>query len=176
MAKSINELRFGLQGMSFLEKVADRPERTVELAGAPARHLLVWDSNDIAEVFHAERDMRLEESDTLRPLVGGTSLLFANGPRHAAYRRTVGPALRGRRLDGHRPAIADIAERAADELAGVDSFVVPAWTRSVTLQVIGHILLADPASDLLTRLSDLVERTLGPRPAPCATGTFTRPP
>ena len=159
--KTINELRFGFQGMSYLDSVADRPRRRVELSGAPERHLLLWDSSDIAEVFRAERDMRLEESDTLRPLVGDNSLLFANGERHTAYRRTVGPALRGRQLEDHRPAIVDIAERAADELANVESFVVPTWTRGVTLRVIGHILLADPESDLLTRLSDLVERTLG---------------
>lgn len=159
--KTINELRFILQGLSFLDSVSARPERSLELVGAPDRHLLLWDSSDIAEVFRAERDMRLEGSDTLQPLVGSTSLLFANGARHTAYRRTVGPALRGRQLDSHRPAIVAIAEQAAEELVGVDSFVVPTWTRSVTLRVIGHILLADPASDLLTRLSDLVERILG---------------
>lgn len=175
MAKTLSELRFGLQGLSYLDSVSARPERRVDLGGAPAPHLLVWGSEDIAEIFRAERDTRLEESDTLRPLVGSTSLLFANGPRHVAYRQTVGPALRGRRLDGYRPAIVDIAERAGAELATKDAFVVPAWARRVTLRVIGRILLGDADSDLLTRLSDLVERVLG-TPSRTLRYRYLRPP
>ncbi|MFS0694431.1 cytochrome P450 [Streptomyces nitrosporeus] len=172
---TINTLRFGLQGLSFLDAVSDRPDRTVELRHAPALHLLLWDSDDIAEVFRSEQDMRLGESDTLRPLVGARSLLFANGSRHAAYRQVVGPALRGRRLDGHRPAVRAIIERAADELLATDSYIVTAWARRLTLRIIGEILLGDEDSDVLTGVSDLVELALG-TPSRTLRYRYLRPP
>ncbi|MEU2718376.1 cytochrome P450 [Streptomyces sp. NPDC007205] len=158
---TINKLRFSLQGLTFLDAVAPRPERTVELKRTPTPHLLLWAADDLAEVFRSERDMRLEHSDTLRPLVGSTSLLFANGTRHTAYRQVIGPALRGKQLNGHVPAIRAITEQAADELAMRSSFAVPEWARRVTLRIIGRILLGDENSALLTRVSDLVEQILG---------------
>ncbi|MER7046407.1 cytochrome P450 [Streptomyces jumonjinensis] len=158
---AIDRLRLSFQGLSFLDAVAARPERSVRLTRAPAPHLLLWAADDLAEVFRSERDMCLEQSDTLRPLVGSTSLLFANGPRHDAYRQVIGPALRGKRLTCHIPAIRTIAEQAGDELAMRRSFVVPEWARRVTLRVIGHILLGDGNSALLTRVDTLVEQILG---------------
>ncbi|MFJ2607931.1 cytochrome P450 [Streptomyces sp. NPDC087425] len=172
---SLNKLRFGLQGLAFLDTVSTRPERTVRLKSTPAPHLLLWGPEDIAEVFRSERDMHLDQSDTLRPLVGDTSLLFANGTRHAAYRQVVGPALRGNRLAAHHPAIAETVNHAADELTRTDTFVVPEWARRLTLRIIGTILLDDEDSDLLTRVSDLVEHVLG-TPSRTLRYRYLRPP
>ncbi|GLF95042.1 cytochrome P450 [Streptomyces yaizuensis] len=184
---TIAKLRLGFQGLSFLDAVSARPERSVRLTRAPAPHLLVWAPDDLAELFRSERDMYLKPSDTLRPLVGPTSVLFANGTRHDAYRQVIGPALRGRRLARHIPAIRTIAEQAGDELAGRASFVVPEWARRVTLRVIGHILLGDGNSAVLGRVGDLVEQILGspwrtvrhrylrpPAPVPSRWGAFLR--
>jgi cytochrome P450 len=169
---NMNKIRFSLSGLSFLESVACRstaPDRTLVLKRSPAAHLLVWSAEDIAQIFRSERHMWLAHSDTLRPLVGDSSLLFANGIRHAAYRQVVGPALRGRQLDGYRPMIKAVAEQAVGELVSAGTFVVPEWTRQVTLRIIGQILLGpedspgDRAGDreLLRRISDLVDSVLG---------------
>lgn len=160
---TINELRYALQGLSFLDSLSARPERAVEIARAPAPHLLLWGADDLAEVFRHDADMRPGVSDTLRPFVGPTSLLFATGARHTAYRAAIGPVLRGKRLNGHVPAIRSIVADAADQLAVGGSFVVPRWARRVTLRVIGHILFRDENSPLLTRTADLVDRALGTR-------------
>lgn len=169
---NMNKARLTFQGLSFLESVSSRRDRTLVLKSAPAPHLLVWSAEDLAEIFRSERYMRLDRSDTLRPLVGDSSLLFANGTRHAAYRQVVGPALRGRRLDGYRPLIRSAAEQAADQLVHAGTFVVPEWTRQVTLRIIGRILLGcgdghqdtcedgREDTDLVQRVGDLVASVL----------------
>jgi cytochrome P450 len=166
---NVNRLRFSFQGLSYLESASSAPDRALLLRTSPAPHLLVWSAADIGQIFRSDRLMWLEHSDTLRPLLGDSSLLFANGTRHEAYRQVIGPALRGKQLDSWRPVIKAAVEDAADECIKAGSFVTPEWARQLTLGIIRQILLGPEASsgywaecrELLRRVSDLVESALG---------------
>jgi cytochrome P450 len=88
---TLQELRFKLNSLSFLDDQRERAGRFVELRPHPERRLLVWQPTAISEIFRSDRHMRLDGSSTLQPLVGRHSLLFANGDRHTAYRKVTPP-------------------------------------------------------------------------------------
>lgn len=117
-------------------------------------HLLVWEPSRVAEIFRTET--HLDGSDTLEPLVGKHSLLFANGPEHTAYRQVIGPQLRGRAWE---PVIA-----AETEAALVDGVVdLPEWTRTLTLRIISRILFGEARDEFLSRFATWVDSALGSR-------------
>ena len=154
-----NGLRFALRTVAFLDSIADEPRGLVELG---AGRLLVWHPEALGRIFRADKDMRLASSDTLRPLVGDRSLLFANGPRHRAYRRVVGDRLRGNRAD-YRDTIAEATEHAVRDLLCAGGVSLPDWTRLLTLRIIARIVLGDTPDALLRMFTTWVEGALGTR-------------
>ncbi|MGS2646836.1 cytochrome P450 [Streptosporangium sp. LJ11] len=160
---SLNKYRFALRTRSFLDAHAADRTGMVELSPAPDRQLLVWNPEAVGEIFRSEQRMVLEGSDTLGPLVGEHSMLFANGQRHAAYRKVVGTALRGRRLAAYRGVIAEATDAALGSLAPGTTFSLPEWTRALTLRIIGRIVLGHAEDETLGPFTKWVEYTLGSR-------------
>ncbi|WP_406218219.1 cytochrome P450 [Streptomyces decoyicus] len=158
-----NKYRFAFRTLSFLDAHKNDRSGVAELSGPPGRALLVWKPEIISQVFRGDRNMTLEGSDTLGPLVGDTSLLFANGPRHAAYRQVIGPRLRGRPLRGYEELIAEATRAAIDELRPGTVFQVPDWTRRLTLQIVSQIILGPVDHGLLHRFTSWIEGVLGSR-------------
>lgn len=157
----MNGFRFAFRPVAFLDSVADDPRSLVELG--PGR-LLVWHPEAIGQIFRAERGMTLASSDTLRPLVGDRSLLFANGSRHRAYRRAVGDRLRGNQLAGYRGTITELTENALRDMRSAGTVCLPDWTRMLTLRIIARIVLGAPPDALLRMFTNWVEGALGSRP------------
>jgi cytochrome P450 len=168
-------MRLVLGGVRYLDSLAGTGRYTLDLGGGSAPRLLVWQPELIAKIFHAERDMRLEPSDTLTPLVGSTSLLFANGPRHTAYRQVVGAALRGRGLAAYHDTVRGSVGEAVRDLGRAPSVALPDWTRALTLRIAGRIVLGEADVPVLERFGDWVDSALG---SPRATLVFRylRPP
>ncbi|MEV4184496.1 cytochrome P450 [Streptosporangium canum] len=161
---NLNGYRFALRTRSFLDAHAADGTGMVELGSAPEPRLLVWHPETVGEIFRSEQQMVLEGSDTLGPLVGAHSLLFANGPRHAAYRKVVGTALRGRQLAAYHGTIRDAVDAALDGLVPGEVFCLPEWTRELTLRIIGQIVLGHAGHETLGPFTRWVEYTLGSRP------------
>jgi cytochrome P450 len=158
-----NAYRFTFQPLSFLHSMTDAPDGVVELGTYTQRRLLVWQPDAIAQIFRSDRHMRLATSDTLSPLTGDTSLLFANGTRHAAYRRVLGPPLRGRRLDAARDIIRATTRASLDQLAIDSTIRLPAWTRALTMRVIGQLVLGATDDGLFDEFTRWVNSALGSR-------------
>jgi cytochrome P450 len=146
-----------------LDSLATDTVGLLDLGVSKERRILTWDPQTIADVFRSEGRMLLASSRTLVPLVGETSMLFANGARHRAYRTVVGSALRGRRLTAYHDVIKETTSTAIDEMLMSERVCLPTWTRKVTLRIIGHILLGTVDDRMLDRFTAWVESALGSR-------------
>ncbi|MGH3773580.1 MAG: cytochrome P450 [Pseudonocardiaceae bacterium] len=158
-----NEFRFAFQTLRFLDSHKDDRAGVLELRARPTPRLLVWHPEGIDWIFRTDRQLRHAPSRALRPLLGDKSLLGVEGPRHAAYRQVLGPALRGHQLQVCRNIISDTVHAAIDRLTPGSVISLIEWTREITLRVASQILLGHVDDLLLTLFSARVERVLGSR-------------
>jgi cytochrome P450 len=156
-----NELRFAFQTLPFLDSHEGDPAGVLELRARPAPRLLVWHPEGIDCIFRADRQLHHMPSRTLSRLLGRKSLLWAEGPRHTAYRRVLGPALRGHQLQGCHKIISHTVHTAIDALAPGAVISLIEWTRKVTLCVTSQILLGHADDLLLESFSTRVDSALG---------------
>ncbi|MGH3719779.1 MAG: cytochrome P450 [Pseudonocardiaceae bacterium] len=158
-----NEFRFAFQTLPFLDSHEADPAGVLEIRARPTPKLLVWHPEGIDWIFRTDRHLHHASSRTLRPLLGRKSLLGAEGPRHAAYRRVLGPALRGHQLQICRNIVSDTVHAAIGALAPEAVISLIEWTRKITLRVTGQILLGRFDDLLLTMFSARVDSVLGSR-------------
>ncbi|TLW90658.1 cytochrome P450 [Saccharomonospora piscinae] len=136
------ELRLALRTLPFLDAHRAEPARHVVLAADPPK-LLVWDPETVEWLFRSDGELDHPGSRSLRPLFGPHSLLWVDGERHTAYRRTLGPPLRGRRLSAYEGLIADTVRDAVSALRPGDTVGLADWTRALALRIIARIVLGD---------------------------------
>ena len=160
MSGNRDQYLFAFRALPFLDSLDEDGGCGVSLS--PTR-LLVSCPETVGRVFRSDRLARLEGTSTLGPLVGPQSLLFANGTRHGAYRKTIGPALRGERLRGYRELVLSTARAATNQLTPGSVFRLPEWTRSVTLRIIGQIVLGEVDGRFVREFTEWVESVLGSR-------------
>jgi cytochrome P450 family 110 len=158
-----NQIRFTFQTLSFLDAHKGDPAGVLELRARPTPRLLVWHPEGIDWIFQADRELHHMPSRTLRPLLGRKSLLEAEGPRHAAYRRVLGPSLRGHQLRACHNIIFNTVHAAIDALAPGAVVSLIEWTRKLTLRVASQILLGRADDLLLELFSARVDSVLGSR-------------
>jgi cytochrome P450 len=72
----------------------------------------------------------------LRPILGGSSVLTANGPRHMRQRRLLLPPFHGESIAAYEAAIARVVDEELDRWAVGDTFASSARMQAVTLGVI----------------------------------------
>jgi cytochrome P450 len=158
-----NEFRFTFDTLPFLDSHEGDSAGVLELRARPTPRLLVWHPEGIDWIFRADRQLHHMPSRTLRPLLGRKSLLGAEGLRHAAYRRVLGPSLRGHQLQVCHNIISRTVHAAIDVLAPGAVISLIEWTRKVTLRVISQILLGHADDSLVKLFSVRVESVLGSR-------------
>lgn len=158
-----NKLHLALRTLPFLDVHAGDPTGVLELGASPARRLLVWHPEAIDQIFRSDRRMHYMASRTLSPLLGRRSLLWADGPRHAAYRRVLGPALHGHRLKAWRGVISDTVHAAIDALVLGSVIPLPEWTRRVTLRIMARIVLGRSEDAILAPFTAWIDKALGVR-------------
>jgi len=160
------ELRMALRTLPFLDAHRTDPARHVRLADDPPK-LLVWEPETIGTLFGADSELDHPGSRSLKPLFGDHSLLWVDGPRHTAYRKLLGPPLRGRRLTAYTPLISETVHRAVDSLRVGRTVALADWTRHVALRVIARLVLGDVDDRTGTILDDFttwIDDALGSRP------------
>ena len=158
-----NEFRFALQTLPFLHSHKGHPTGVLELRARPTPRLLVWHPAGIDWIFRTDRHMHHMPSRTLSPLLGRKSLLWAEGLRHAAYRRVLGPSLRGHHLQICHKIISHTVHTAIDVLTPGAVISLIKWTQKLTLRVISQILLGRVDDVLLKSFSTRVDNVLGTR-------------
>jgi cytochrome P450 len=158
-----NQFCFALRPLHFLDSYAAGPHNVLDLGGSSARRLLIRHPNAIDWVFRSDRELQHPASETLSALLGPRSLLWADGSRHTAYRRALGPALRGHRLEAYRGTIAGTVHAALDALVPGAVFPLSQWTRQVTLRVMGQLLFDRVGDVLLQSFATWIENSLGSR-------------
>ncbi|MBV9163656.1 MAG: cytochrome P450 [Pseudonocardiales bacterium] len=158
-----NELRFAFQTLPFLDSHEGDPTGVLELRARPTPRLLVWHPEGIDWIFRADRQLYHIPSRTLNPLLGRKSLLGAEGLRHSAYRRVLGPSLRGHQLQVCHNIISHTVHAAIDVLAPGAVISLIEWTRKITLCIISQIVLGRAENLLLELFSARVDSVLGSR-------------
>ncbi len=136
------ELRMALRTLPFLDAHRTDPRRHVELASDPPK-LLVWHPDVIEWLFRSDAELDHPGSRSLRPLFGTHSLLWVDGPRHTAYRKLLGPPLRGRRLSAYEGLIADTVHAEVEALRPGQTVALADWTRRLALRIIGRLVLGE---------------------------------
>ncbi|HEX4705106.1 MAG TPA: cytochrome P450 [Pseudonocardiaceae bacterium] len=155
------ELNMAMRTIPFLESLVDSPDGFTEVTGGPDPRLLVWHPDMIDWIFRNDGRMRHPGGRSLIPLFGTLSPLWAEGPRHAAYRRVLGPSLRGPTLRSVSGIVADAVDGAIDGLAPGAVIELLAWTRGITLRVIARILLGRYDDALLADVTAWIEKAFG---------------
>ncbi|TWP46961.1 cytochrome P450 [Lentzea tibetensis] len=156
-------LRFKLDTLPFLDAQDANTDKLVELRSKPSRQLLVWQPDAVADIFRSEHAMRLDGSETLGPLGGRHSLLFANGERHTSYRRVIGARLRGKQLATQHETIREVTAEAVDALRPGSVIDLPSWTRALTLRIVSRILFGHTDSAFLGAFTEWLDAALGTR-------------
>jgi cytochrome P450 len=157
------ELRMKLRTLQFLESHVGAPCGVLKLRDRPMPELLVWQPEVIDWIFRSDARLRHPGGRSLTPLLGASSLLWAEGERHAAYRHVLGPPLRGKGLAEQRGVVADAVHAAIDRLVPGTVVELLAWTRAIALRVIARILLGRCEDDLLTAVTQWIEKAFGAR-------------
>ncbi|PXY25960.1 cytochrome [Prauserella coralliicola] len=155
------ELALALRTLPFLDAQADAPEGYVQLTTKPALKLLVWQPDALEWIFRSDHRLDHPGSRSMRPVLGPKSLLWLDGPRYEAYRRLLGPQLGARRLGDYHSLIEEAADRAVTELTPGTVFALPEWTRRVTLDIAGRILLGNVENGVLDAFTTWLDRALG---------------
>lgn len=150
------ELSFTLRLIPFLDSVEGFEDGLVKLGD---RRWLAWHPDVVSALFRNDRALSHPPSRTLRPLLGNRSVLWLDGAEHTAYRRTLTPLLRGNR---YQALIDEVVERAIAELPS-DPVGLAAWTRTLTLRIIGRIVFGVDDDELLAAFTRWLDRRLGSR-------------
>lgn len=158
---NLPELRMAVRTIPFLESLVDSSDGFTELTGKPEPRLLVWRPDMVDWIFRNDNRMRHPGGRSLIPLFGELSPLWADGSRHASYRRVLGPPLRGRTLVSRSGIVADAARTAIDALTPGTVTELLAWTRAITLRVIAQILLGRYDDALLAAVTTWIEKAFG---------------
>ncbi|MGW9308371.1 cytochrome P450 [Saccharomonospora azurea] len=160
------EFRMALRTLPFLDAHRTVPDRHVRLADDPPK-LLLWDPEAIEWLFASDTELDHPGSRSLRPLFGEHSLLWVDGARHTAYRKVLGPPLRGRRLTTYAPLIAETVHEAVDDLAVGRTVALADWTRRVALRIVARLVLGEVDHRTAAVLDDFttwIDDALGSRP------------
>lgn len=157
---NLRELHLAARPLAFLDRHAARSPGVLELRSTPHRRLLVSDPAAIRWIFRGDARFAHPGSRTLAAVLGGRSLVWADGPRHAAYRRGLLPVLRGTRLDGYRDTIDGVVQAAVDELVVGSVVALTQWMRRISLRVMVRVVLGTGDEALATRFDSWIHREL----------------
>ncbi|WP_236794582.1 cytochrome P450 [Amycolatopsis sp. GM8] len=154
------EFELAFRTLPFLDAHADLPNGVLPIR--PGR-LMVWEPQALDEIFRADRGLRHPGSRSLGPLLGPKSLLWADGERHAAYRRVLGTPLRGRNLARYHGMITEVVDDAVGKLVPGKTFALADWTRQVALDIVARIIVGSADRTVLAAFTRWIDRALGSR-------------
>lgn len=156
-----NEIQMALRALPFLDAHANSPGRMFQLRTEPERKLLVWQPEVIEWIFRNDPEFGHPGSRAMRLFLGDRSMFWMDGERHAAYRRMLGPPLRGRALLGYRELISTTAHSAIDRWSAGDVIGLSDWSRNVVLRIVAQIVLGKVDDAVLTRFMNWMDDALG---------------
>ncbi len=157
------ELHMALRTLPFLDARSDLPEGMLDLRTGPRRKLLVWHPEALEWIFRSDRRLLHPGSNSLLPLFGARSLLWAEGERHAAYRRVLGPPLRGRQLTVYTELIERMTRESLDTLQAGSMVALPSWSRRIALRIVSAIILGAADEAALVPFTRWIDLALGSR-------------
>ncbi|HTC58732.1 MAG TPA: cytochrome P450 [Solirubrobacteraceae bacterium] len=121
---------------------------TIRIGGLPTG-VLTKDREAIRRLFTGDPLVKRHGNDTLRPLLGESSLLVLEPAEHLARRKLLLPPFHGERVQGYARLMERLAQAELDGLKAGDVVAVQPIAQALTLDVILQAVLG--ASDVETR-------------------------
>ena len=156
-------LHLGFRPIAFLEECARRYGTPFTLR-VPARPPLAMfsDPEAIREIFTGDPEtLRAGEANNLlEPMLGQTSLLLLDGPRHLRQRRLMLPPFHGERMQAYGRVMREIADRSIDAWPVGRPFPIHDRMQAITLDVILRTVFGLDEGALLDRLRERLRRLM----------------
>ncbi len=104
----------------------------------PGGPVVTCHPDHVRSLFTAKPELvpTLTSESPLRPIVGPSSLLTANGPRHLRQRKLLLPPFHGQAIDRYTEMITDVATREIDRWPVGEPFALAPRMQDITLDVI----------------------------------------
>ncbi|MHB1810740.1 MAG: cytochrome P450, partial [Solirubrobacteraceae bacterium] len=125
--------------LPFLERCAQRYGDTFTLRiRNEAAWVIVSHPDDVRRVFTGDPNVLRagEANEILRPVLGASSLLLLDEPRHMDERRLMLPPFHGERMQGYRQLVEDVVARDLPSWPVGRAFALWPRMQSITLEVI----------------------------------------
>ena len=120
------------------------------------------DPEAVREIFTADVDVaRAGEANAIvEPLLGASSLLRLDGPRHLRERRLMLPPFHGERMQAYGEVMREITDREIDRWPAGRPFPIRLSMQRITLDVIIRTVFGVAEGPMLERLRDRLEAVL----------------
>ncbi|MEA2390602.1 MAG: cytochrome family, partial [Solirubrobacteraceae bacterium] len=152
---ALQAARWVLRPIAFMEECAHRygDAFTIEI-GTAGKFVFLTHPDAVKEVFTGDPDVLHagEANAILEPVVGSSSVLLLDGPRHMRHRRLMLPPLHGERMQRYGELMSKIAHDEIDSWPGDATLEVVPRMRAVTLEVIMRTVFGVREADRLDRL------------------------
>jgi cytochrome P450 len=139
LAPALQALRFSQRQIEFVFAARRELGEVFQMhAGVKGGAIVTSHPDHVRALFTAEPEHvpSLTAESPLRPIVGPSSVLTANGPRHLRQRKLLLPAFHGEAIERYSEMISEAAEREIDRWALGRPFALAPRMQAITLEVI----------------------------------------
>jgi len=139
LARPLQMLRFSRRQIEFVFRARRQLGDVFEMhAGIPGGTVVTCHPDHARSLFTAKPELvpSLTAESTLRPIVGPSSVLTANGESHLRQRKLLLPAFHGEAVERYTQMIAEVTEREIDTWPIGEPFALAPRMQAITLAVI----------------------------------------
>jgi cytochrome P450 len=139
LPRALQVLRFNQRQIEFVFHARRRLGEVFRMSGVVAGGPVITSHPDhVRSLFTAKVPLvpSLTAESPLRPIVGGNSVLTAQGDRHMRQRKLLLPPFHGEAIEGYVAMIAEAAEREIDRWPEARAFALAPRMQAITLDVI----------------------------------------
>lgn len=137
--RQIQTLRFSQRQIEFVFRARREHGEVFQMqAGIPGGTVVTSHPDHVRSIFTAKPEQvpSLTAESPLRPIVGGNSVLTANGPRHLRQRKLLLPPFHGEAIERYSEMISRASEQEIDRWPIGRAFPLAPRMQAITLQVI----------------------------------------
>ena len=138
LPRALQTLRFSQRQIEFVSRARRELGEVFQLHSVIGDTVITAHPDHVRSLFTAKPELApsLTAESPLRPIVGPSSVLTANGPRHLRQRKLLLPPFHGEAVERYAQMIRDVTEREIDSWPLHRSFSLASKMQAITLDVI----------------------------------------
>jgi len=165
MPSTLQAVGWALRPLAFMDRCA---ERYGEIFTLRVRRRRPWvfltNPDDVKQVFTTEPQLMRagagEANPLLGPLLGSTSVMLQDEPKHMSDRKRILPSFHGQRMHAYGEMMADVARRELERWPLGEPFALWPRMQAISLEVVMRATFGEAEGERLQRLrTNLVELT-----------------